>query len=439
MRLVTLLLFFPFIQINAQALISQADFQYLKELTKAVIDSSRILTNQRISSDFGPNQTGGTLIRPGARSSYPAFWVRDYAMSIGTNMISLEEQKHMLLLTATTQNDETKKTKYGSIIPKGAIADHIRIDDAKPIYFPGTYSAENQGETRWGFQPPLDDMFYFIHMAYEYVKQSKDVSILNQSIRGISLFQRLMLAFNAVPINPTNQLVQVEESNRGVDFGFRDAIHITGDLCFTSLLRYQALQQLAELYQLRGNSVEYHRMKLSARNLKKQIVRVFQDSRGMLKASTSKSAQADVWSTVWAVYLGVLVGEDAKKASRTLSQAYSKNGLAYRGAVRHVLKSDDFSKNSAWEGSLVKKDTYQNGAFWSTATGWVAYTLSLTQMSQAKQLIGEFIQDLKLGDFRKGKDYGAPWECFTSTSQQNPVYMTSVSVPYQVLQKMSSK
>ncbi|CAM4116000.1 hypothetical protein EWU23_03405 [Cytophagaceae bacterium 50C-KIRBA] len=439
MRLFLLLIFWPFIQINAQSLISQDDWQFLKELTQAVIDSSRIRPHQRISPDFGPNQTGGTLIRPGARTSYPAFWIRDYAMSVGTGMITIKEQKHMLCLTAATQNEQIKKTKYGSTIPKGAIADHIRIDDAKPIYFPGTYSFENQGEIQWGYQPPLDDMFFFIHMAYEYVKQSEDLAILDQKIHGISLFNRLILALESVPINPKNQLVSVTDSNRGVDFGFRDAIHMTGDLCFPSLLRYQALCQLAELYQWRGNEEECRRQKAKAAILKQNIVNVFLEPNGMLKASTGKSAQVDVWSTAWAVYTRVLAGEDALKASRRLSQAYQNNTLAYRGAVRHVLKSDDFSEFTAWEGSLVKKESYQNGAYWSTATGWVAYTLTLTHFSLGQQLIQELIKDLRKGDFRKGKGFGAPWECFTESYQQNPVYMTSVSVPYQVIQQWTNK
>ena len=118
--------------------LSPFDIAFLKQMVKDVMDSSRIYPNQLISDDFGPNQTGGVLIRPGGRNSYPAFWIRDYAMSIQSSFVTQEEQKHMLLLTAKTQSDEFKYTKWGSFIPKGAVADHIRIDDGKPIYFPGT-------------------------------------------------------------------------------------------------------------------------------------------------------------------------------------------------------------------------------------------------------------------------------------------------------------
>ncbi|RXK52579.1 hypothetical protein [Aquirufa rosea] len=438
-RLLFILFFYLFLYpVSAQSLISREDLAFLKELTQAVVDSSKIYPGQRISRDFGPNQTGGVLIRPGGRTSYPAFWIRDYAMSLGTGMIPIKEQKHMLLLTASTQNDHEFKTQFGSFVPMGAIADHIRIDDSLPIYFPGTYDFENQGEIRWGQQPPLDDMFFFIQMAYVYIKQSGDLSILQSPIRGKSLFDRLLSAFHAVPINPLNQLVSVSDFNRGVDFGFRDAIHITGDLCFTSILRYQALLHLAELYRLQEREKDRLSFLAKADTCKMELIRVFQDRRGMLRASTRKSAQADVWSTSWAVYLGLLEGENAMKASNCLAQAYKSNHLAFRGAIRHVLNTDDFNRRTAWEGSLVEKNSYQNGAYWSTPTAWVAYTISLTQPNLAQQLIKELISDLKKGDFRKGKDFGAPWECFTESSRQNPVYMTSVTVPFQVLLELVS-
>lgn len=36
-------------------------------------------------------------------------------------------------------------TKGGSMLPFGAIADHIRIDNSWPVYFPGTFDVEEEG------------------------------------------------------------------------------------------------------------------------------------------------------------------------------------------------------------------------------------------------------------------------------------------------------
>ena len=61
----------------------------------------------------------------------------------------------MLLLTAATQCDQTWITEGGSMIPYGAIADHIRIDDGLPIFFSGTYSYREQGIAKFGTPPPI--------------------------------------------------------------------------------------------------------------------------------------------------------------------------------------------------------------------------------------------------------------------------------------------
>ena len=89
-----------------QALVSKDDFLFLKKITETVIDSSRIFPGQSIPS-HGANNTGSVLIRPGGRNAYPAFWIRDYAMSLETGFITGKEQKHMLLLAASTQCDQT--------------------------------------------------------------------------------------------------------------------------------------------------------------------------------------------------------------------------------------------------------------------------------------------------------------------------------------------
>ena len=155
-----------------------------------------------------------------------------------------KEQKHMLELTASTQSDSLIRTKWGTSIPKGSIADHIRIDDGKPIYFPGTYSFENQGDKKWGMQPPFCDQFFFIQMAYLYVKSFSKTTELSKEIKGVKLIDRLEQAYQMPPYDPQSKLVHVDDSNRGVDFGFRDAIYITGKLCYASLLKYQAANQI---------------------------------------------------------------------------------------------------------------------------------------------------------------------------------------------------
>jgi hypothetical protein len=425
-----LILLNTLIQGQKKDLLQTEDLAFLKQMVKDVMDSSRIYPNQIISDNFGPNQTGGILIRPGGRNSYPAFWIRDYAMSIQSGFVTREEQKHMLLLTAKTQSDEFKFTKWGSFIPIGAVADHIRIDDGKPIYFPGTYNYENQGDKKWGMQPPFCDQFFFIQMAFHYVTSFSAFHSLNENINGIRLLDRLELAYQMPPIDSITGLIEVNNENRGVDFGFRDAINITGKLCFASLLKYQASLQLALLFQEMGDEKKALMYKNEATKIKKSIVNTFKNKDGMLFASTETSAQADVWATSLAIHFDVLRGNNRLKAAKHLLQGYISGELSQNGNIRHILKSDDFNENSSWEKSLVPKDTYQNGAYWGTPVGWVCKAITYVDQVAAQKLASEYIQDLREGDFRKGGDFGAPWECFNGNAKQNPVYLTSVAVPF---------
>ena len=439
-----LMLFSPFL-LKGQThdkteVLSKDQFEFLEGLTEAVLEASRIYPKQFVSDEFGANNTGGLLIRPGGRNAYPSFWIRDYAMALETGLVSLEEQKHMLLLTAHTQANQTWITSGGSMVPVGAIADHIRIDDGLPIYFPGTYSFTAQGTDKWGSLPPYGDQFMFVHMAYMYVQANGGMSILSEEINGLNLIERLALAFHVPPSGLENQLVVASEEFRGVDFGFRDAIELTGELLYPSLLKYKAALELSALFSIMNRPVLTDKYQRIAKTIKKNIPLFFRDDSGYLKASTGLSAQPDVWGTSLAVYLGVLEGEGLAAASKVLTEAYKKGTISYRGNIRHVPTDHDFDKNKVWEKSLVAKNTYQNGAYWGTPTGWVAYAIHQSSPELAKQLATEYIDELKEKDFRKGAAFGAPYECFGKEGEtQNPVYLTSVACPLAVFRKILGK
>lgn len=441
-------LFFVFMLFQAKYSIGQAldknpvltkdQFEFLEKMTADVLEESRIYPDQFISEEFGANNTGGILVRPGGRNAYPSFWIRDYAMALETGLISPESQAHMLLLTARNQANQTWITAGGSLIPTGAIADHIRIDDGLPIYFPGTYSFTGQGTEEWGELPPYGDQFLFVHMAYRYVKSTGKETILSEEINGLNLMQRLVLAFNVPPSGLDNHLVYASEKFRGVDFGFRDAIEITGELLFPSLLKYRAAMELAELFTIMNQTRRAAEYKQIAIRIKEAIPNVFKDQSGFLKASTKMSAQPDVWGTALAVYLEVLEGQNLTAASQVLADAYKNGTISYRGNIRHVPTNLDFDANKVWEQSLAAKNTYQNGAYWGTPTGWVAYAIDKINPKLARRLATEYINELKENDFRKGAEFGAPYECFDKQGgSQNPVYLTSVACPLVAFKKIN--
>ena len=130
---------------------------------------------------------------------------------------------------------------------------------------------------------------------------------------------------------------------------------------------------------------------------------------------------------------GALDARDARTVGETFVKAFAEGALAHRGSIRHVLTCHDYSENTAWDSTLgdFPLNRYQNGAYWSTPTGWVCFAMAQADEKAALKLAGEFIDELREGDFRRGEQYGSPWECFHPDGdvKQNPVYMTSVTCP----------
>ncbi|MCL4693778.1 MAG: hypothetical protein KJ060_14855 [Candidatus Hydrogenedentes bacterium] len=424
----------------AQGILPPGDLAFLEDLTRDVVEASRVRPGEKIGA-IGPNVTGGTVIRPGGRDCYPAFWIRDYAMSLESDMVTPEEQRHMLLLTASHQQDDEWPLPSGSVVTPGSIPDHISFGN-KPIFYPGTLEDyEGQGGPRWGKLPCLDDAFFFVHMATQYVESTGNVEILSELVREKTLLTRLQEAYAMPPSRADTGLVYADEESRGVTFGFVDTIIHTGDLLFCSLLKLRAAEELARLAEFENEPELVKRYTGESMRLRTAIEETFALDDGLYRASTGKSAQPDVWGTAFGVYIGAFSAERTRAACERLAGAYRDGTLAWRGNVRHVLTTDDFSATTAWESTDVPVNRYQNGAYWGTPVGWVCDAIAQVDAEAAAQLAAEYVAELREGDFRKGPEFGSPWECMhpDDNHRQNPVYMTSVTCPLAAFRRILSE
>jgi glycogen debranching enzyme len=419
-----------------EPMLSKEDTAFLKEIVEAVLQESRVAPGASVAG-AGPNTSGGTLIRPGGRDDYPAFWIRDYAMSLDAGLITIAEQRHALFVTATHQPDEEIKLPTGAVLPPGSIPDHVSFGGV-PIFFPGVLQDYDlQGGGQWGQLPSLDDQFFFVHMASEYLRQSSDAAFLKKAVRGKPLLQRLAEAYAMPPSRPGTGLVYTTEEIRGVNFGFFDTVVHTGDLFFASLLKFRAARELATLCEAAGQPDQSRTYREEADRLRQAFIPVFQLSNGWFRASTGLSAQIDVWGTAFAVYIGALAPEAERAACAALAKALRKETIAWKGSIRHVPTDADFGPASAWERAYAAKNRYQNGAYWPTPTGWVCFAVAKVDKGLAQKLAREYLEELREGDFRKDAEHGSPWECMHPDGQhrQNPVYLTSVTAPLAAFQR----
>jgi hypothetical protein len=411
------------------------DMDYLREAAGQVIAASRVQPGQSVAGSPA-NTTGAPLIRPGGRADYPACWVRDFAMSLDCGLIPAAEIHHHLRLFARTQNGpQERRLRSRGVIPPFAIADHINFDGGA-VFYPGSYSpGDAQGGGAAGVLPPVDDHYYFVHTASCLYRIARDPAFLAERVNGLPMLDRLINAFDAPASDETTGAVTTDTRRRAVGFGFFDSVFMTGAMLFATLLRYQAARELAELCRAVGRVEDITRLNQIADRIAAHLPDVFSSAEGWLKASTGFSPQPDVWGTLFALRMKILPDEIAARARACVAQAVRDGTIEYRGAVRHVPTTHDAGPRTAWQSSVADYNTYQNGAYWHTASGWLVSALREQDKALAQQVLDRYLAHLRSQDFRRGDDFGAPWECFgrDGAAQQNPVYMTSVTLPLAVL------
>ena len=411
-------------------------------MTRDVVEASRVKPGSNGGGRWPlTNSCGFTLITPG-KDTYTAYWIRDFSMSVDSGLITPDELRQHLLLTCQAQNGPADlKLANGLHVPPWAIPDHINYD-GRPSFYPGTYaSGHDQGSGACGHVPPIDDHYEFIHIAFVYWQSTRDLRIFETEIAGVSVFDRLARAFDSPSADLKTGLPETTEGDRAVGFGFCDGETHTGRLLFAALLRYRAAGELAEIARAFGRRELVQGYRRVQHAIRTNLVPNFGDRAaigGWLRASTELSRQPDVWGTLFALHLGVLGRADAAAARRTIAAAVRQGTITLEGGVRQVPTDMGFSNTTAWERSMCAINTYQNGGYWHTASGWLIEALWNEDRKLALQVFDEMMAHLRAQDFRKGPGHGAPWEVYGPNGQgrQNPVYMASVALPYGILKDL---
>lgn len=422
---------------------------FLCAITGDVVEASRVRPGESRGKS-GPNTTERTLIVPGVTDWYPAFWVEDLTLSLESGYILPDEVRSMIELVLQNQNgSQPQFLPTGAEIAAFTIPDHISFD-GQAIYFPGTCAAELQGGEPWGSLSELDDNFWIIMMCCWYVQQTNDIAFLKSEINNMPVIGRLVHAFEVPPCDPSTHIVRVTKERRAVNWGFVDSTAPTGQLLMCSLLKLRACRSMVCLYDFLDEAEQADQYRQIAASLLKYLPKVFGTESGWLLAATGQCRQHDVWATVYAIYEEALKGEVRQRALEAVLKAYCEGTAACRGNIRHILTTDNWSEDSAWEVIMKPQDDYdgdatytifnhyQNGAYWGTPVGWFLYALAEIDRGACAQFVAEYVDELREGDYRKSGRRGSPLECFHPGTDhwQNPGYMTSVTCPLAALQRL---
>lgn len=332
---------------------------------------------------------GMTAFPPQVGIGYEAFWLRDFAYTLEGSIDSYSEKELRQACKLFVRN----------IRADGAGVDCVAFDGS-PIYKPGFGSM--------GANPVADGSQFTVAVVWHTYQKTKDSEFLG------GVIDYLVKTMNAVPRNPETGLVHIRDS--GWDrcpYGFTDTVRMQGDILFCSLLYVEASRRLSDLLSALGRKDDAFGWNNQADAIAKGIREVFWDSRtGLFRAATIRCREHHIWGSAFAVYLGVADREQSTSIARYFRDNYSQ--IVQTGQIRHL------PGGVHWETCSAAHDTYQNGAYWATPTGWFVYALDLVDPELADRTVRDLISDFK-------KNGACEW--VFDEEHRLPNYLASASLP----------
>ena len=312
--------------------------------------------------------SGRTAFIPQAGGGYNSFWLRDYEYMLegGLSAFSAQELTNAAVLFVDSLRGD------------GAAVDKVGLDNV-PSYIIGI-----------GDSNPVGDGSQFtVSVAWQTFHWLSDTSLLERVVDGAPLVERLVATMNALP-RSTNGLAFIDPAlpYDRAPYGFTDTVRERGEVLFCSLLDVQASRQLGDLLEASGRTNAAAVWRAHADASAAAIRSTFWDAAtGLFRAATVQCREHDIWGSAFAVHLGVATAGQADAVAQYFHDHYSE--IVLRGQIRHL------PGGVYWESTATPHDTYQNGAFWATATGWFAETLARLDAPLAKSTFMTMIDDFR--------------------------------------------
>jgi hypothetical protein len=332
---------------------------------------------------------GTAAFPPQVGTGYEAFWLRDYAYTLEGSIHSYSDKELV----------DACRLFVRSLRADGSGVDCVKFDGTA-IYMPGYGTM--------GRNPVADGSQFTVSVAWHTYQKTKDAALLRE------ILDALVKSMEVVPRSPESGLVHIkpgEEWDR-CPYGFCDTVRQQGDILFCSLLYVQAGRQMADLLSVAARPDEAKRWRVESERVAKSVRRVFWDAEtGLFRAATVRCREHDIWGSAFAVYLGVADREQSLAVAGYFKEHYAQ--IVQRGQIRHL------PGGVYWE-QAGPRDTYQNGAFWATPTGWFAYTLNLVDAKLAEQTVIDMVADFK-------KAGACEW--IKDAEHHLPHYLASAALP----------
>ena len=380
--------------VPAAASAQQPDSSIDESVTWLEKESHRIVrASKRAMND------GTAAFPPQVGIGYEAFWLRDYEYTLEGAAEAYSDEELLAACRLFVKN----------LGEDGAGVDCVKFDGTA-IYKPGYGSM--------GENPVADGSQFTVGVAWHTYRKTGSRELLTE------ILDPLVKTMKAAPRNPETGLVHIKPGD-GWDrcpYGFTDTVRKQGDVLFCSLLDVQACRQLAGLLEAARRKSEAAAWIGRANATAASVRRVFWDpAMGLFRAATARCREHDIWGSAFAVYLGV-ADSDQAKAVATYFRDHNDE-IVQHGQIRHL------PGGVYWEQGCVR-DTYQNGAYWATPTGWFVYTLDLVDPALADRTIIDMVAHFQ--------QHGA-CEWIFGDQRKLPNYLASACLPLAGIRAMQQR
>ncbi len=350
-------------------------------------ESRRLLQGCRITA-----ADGTILYTPDGWGNYQALWTRDFTYMVENAgyLIPPGEVESCLRFLLQGQRED------------GAIPDRVRPDGV-PVYAAGP-------EDHPLGEPNLDNGPFLVIAADGYLRS------LNPE-RRVDLFgqwaSQLNRGMQYVPRSPSG-LVYNDPQRPHSPYGFTDTVCKTGELFIESILYWTASQRLANLYAECGQAGEAAGYRRQTEQIQHGLDRLWDETVGAFLAASQDCRQVDIWGNAYALWAGFPLGERSERVMYFLVENFDR--YIWRGQVRHLLQGE------YWQRLLmpVEPETYQNGAYWATASGWLAWAIAPRRPDLARQMFADLIADFKANGI---------YECVNAGYHKLDTYVASATNP----------
>lgn len=357
--------------------ISPRQYEVLKSLARQCLNDCRVTAFD-----------GTAIFRPDGSGHYNAMWTRDFCYLV-EGAGDLMDRAEILAAIDYLLDGQRED---------GLVPDR-RQADGTPVYFVGP------ADRPIGSAPPTDNAQFLVKAMAAYVGLTNDLQAF------LDRRDALYRAMDSVPLSD-DLLVYVDPNRPHPGYGFTDCIAKTGNELFSSILYWEACQTLARLCARCEYHDEAHDWYERAEASSRRLGDFWDDAAGMFWAASQDCRQLDLWGSAYACVVRLATKSQAAQVAEFFVRNAARCTL--HGQLRHLLAGQ------YWRRMLidVAPDTYQNGGYWATPSGWLIQTVNLVDPQMARGIIDALEEDFVANGVH---------EWISATDRYVPGYVASIA------------